>query len=62
MTPTSRRSAENNFDQIQSLNWELRIDDYRIFYDIEENEVVKVVAVGHKSHNDLLIRGAKVEL
>lgn len=46
----------------QISKWELRIDDYRIFYDIEENEVVKVVAVGHKSHNDLLIRGAKVEL
>ncbi len=42
--------------------WELRIDDYRIFYDIEENGVVKVVSVGHKSHNDLFIRGEKVEL
>ncbi len=42
--------------------WELRIDDYRIFYDIDENDVVKVVSVGLKSHNDLLIRGAKVDL
>ena len=42
--------------------WELRIDDYRVFYDFEEDDVVKVVAVGHKVHNDLYIRGEKVEL
>lgn len=42
--------------------WELRIDVYRIFFDIEVNDVVKVVAVGHKEHNDLFIRGEKVEL
>jgi mRNA-degrading endonuclease RelE of RelBE toxin-antitoxin system len=41
--------------------WELRIDDYRVFYDLEEDDVVKVVAVGHKEHNDLYIRGKKVE-
>jgi mRNA-degrading endonuclease RelE of RelBE toxin-antitoxin system len=43
-------------------SWELRIDDYRVFYDLEEDEKVKVVAVGHKEHNDLYIRGRKVEL
>lgn len=42
--------------------WELRIDDYRVFYDFEEPNVVKIVAVGHKEHNDLFIRGRKVEL
>jgi mRNA-degrading endonuclease RelE of RelBE toxin-antitoxin system len=42
--------------------WELRIDDYRVFYDFEEADAVKVVAVGHKEHNDLYIRGKKVEL
>jgi len=42
--------------------WELRIDDYRVFYDFEEGDAVKVVAVGHKEHNDLYIRGKKVEL
>src|SRR6266849_7675899 len=42
--------------------WELRIDDYRVFYDFEEDAIVKVVAVGHKEHNDLYIRGRKVEL
>lgn len=42
--------------------WELRIDDYRVFYDFEEDDKVKVVAVGYKEHNDLYIRGRKVEL
>ena len=42
--------------------WELRVDDYRVFYDFEEGDIVKVVAVGHKEHNDLYIRGRKVEL
>jgi mRNA-degrading endonuclease RelE of RelBE toxin-antitoxin system len=43
-------------------SWELRIDDYRVFYDLEGDDGVKVVAVGHKEHNDLYIRGKKVEL
>ena len=42
--------------------WELRIDDYRVFYDFEQDDIVKVVAVGHKEHNDLYIRGRKVDL
>jgi len=42
--------------------WELRIADYRVFYDVDEENAVKIVAVGHKEHNDLFIRGKKVEL
>ena len=42
--------------------WELRIEDYRVFYDFEEDDIVKIVAVGHKRHNDLYVRGKKVEL
>jgi mRNA-degrading endonuclease RelE of RelBE toxin-antitoxin system len=42
--------------------WELRLGDYRVFYVIEADERVKIVAVGHKVHNDLYIRGEKVEL
>ena len=37
--------------------WELRLDDYRVFYDFEGNDMVK-----NKEHNDLYIRGRKVEL
>jgi mRNA-degrading endonuclease RelE of RelBE toxin-antitoxin system len=42
--------------------WELRLDRFRVFYSIEEAATVKVVAVGHKEHNDLFIRGKKVQL
>jgi mRNA-degrading endonuclease RelE of RelBE toxin-antitoxin system len=41
--------------------WELRLGDYRVFYDFGEGDIVKIVAVGHKEHNDLYIRGRKVE-
>jgi mRNA-degrading endonuclease RelE of RelBE toxin-antitoxin system len=46
----------------RTAQWELRIDDYRVFYDLGEGDVVKIVAVGYKEHNDLYIRGKKVEL
>jgi hypothetical protein len=39
----------------------LRIERFRIFYVIEGNQV-NVVAVGHKEHNELSIRGNKVEV
>jgi mRNA-degrading endonuclease RelE of RelBE toxin-antitoxin system len=42
--------------------WELRIDHYRIFYAIENAPLVKVVAIGSNDHNDLYIRGKKVDL
>lgn len=42
--------------------WELRIGDYRVFYEIKPDGLVRVLAVGHKTHNDLLIRGERVEL
>jgi len=42
-------------------SWELRIDEYRIFYDVEDT-VVYVTTVGYKDHIDLYIRGRKVTL
>jgi len=41
--------------------WELRIGDYRVFYEIREGSV-RVLAIGHKIHNELFIRGQKVEI
>ena len=46
-------------------NWELRIQRFRAFYDVIDNEdgqVVKVKAVGHKEHDTLYIAGQEVEL
>lgn len=42
--------------------WELRVGDYRVFYEIRAENVVRVLAVGHKVLNDLYIRGRRAEL
>ncbi len=42
--------------------WELRIGDYRIFYDFEEKDSVKITAIGFKIHHELFIRGKRVEI
>ncbi len=42
--------------------WELRVGQYRVFYEISQEKLVRVLAVGHKVHNDLFIRGQRVEL
>lgn len=42
--------------------WELRLGNYRVFYQLEAPDEVKVIAVGVKAHNDLYIRGKKVVL
>jgi mRNA-degrading endonuclease RelE of RelBE toxin-antitoxin system len=43
--------------------WELRVDRYRIFYEVdEESHLVIIVAVGHKDHEVLLFRGRRAQL
>ena len=42
--------------------WELRVGDYRVFYEIEGETVVKIIAIGYKEHNDLFIQGRRVDL
>jgi mRNA-degrading endonuclease RelE of RelBE toxin-antitoxin system len=43
--------------------WELRIDQYRVFYNVIHAErKVQVTAVGRKDRNRLLIRGREVKL
>ena len=48
------------------FQWELRIGQYRVFYDVMEGtgivSLVSVVAVGYKEHNKLYIRGQEVKL
>jgi mRNA-degrading endonuclease RelE of RelBE toxin-antitoxin system len=44
-------------------DWELRIGDYRVFYDIDTAvTTVKVKAIGYKEHNRLFIRGKEYPL
>jgi mRNA-degrading endonuclease RelE of RelBE toxin-antitoxin system len=43
--------------------WELRSGRYRIFYEVDETaQLVTILAVGHKDHNRLFIRGQEVQL
>ena len=43
--------------------WELRVGDFRVFYDVDrENELVVVVAIGQKVHDRLRIGDEEVEL
>jgi mRNA-degrading endonuclease RelE of RelBE toxin-antitoxin system len=43
--------------------WELRIGRYRVFYEVDEtNLTVTIVAVGHKIHNILFIKGKELKL
>lgn len=43
--------------------WELRAERYRIFYEVDEpTRKVTIIAVGHKEHNTLYIRGKEVPL
>jgi mRNA-degrading endonuclease RelE of RelBE toxin-antitoxin system len=41
----------------------LRVDIYRIFYEVDElAATVTIVAVGHKDHNTLYVKGKEVKL
>jgi len=43
--------------------WELRLDPFRVFYDIDhENGIVSVIAIGKKEGNRLYIRGVEYKL
>jgi mRNA-degrading endonuclease RelE of RelBE toxin-antitoxin system len=43
--------------------WELRIDKFRVFYDLNlEDLVVKIKAVGYKQGNVLYIQGEECQL
>ena len=47
----------------QLAEWEVRVDRFRVFYDVDdEAEMVKVVAVGYKEGSRLIIRNKEFEL
>jgi len=56
---TSRRKR---LTQHPIASWELRVGKFRVFYELEEPSTVNIVAVGHKEHNQLVMRGKRVEL
>jgi mRNA-degrading endonuclease RelE of RelBE toxin-antitoxin system len=55
-----KRLSENEVS-----DWELRIQQFRVFYDVlteDDRRIVKVKAVGHEDHNTLYIGGKEVPL
>jgi len=44
-------------------SWELRIDKFRVFYDLNlEQLIVKIKAIGYKQNNILYIQGQEYQL
>ncbi len=57
-TRNRKRLEENDL-----APWELRVGDFRVFYDVDEDaERVVVIAVGKKTHNTLRIGGEEIDL
>jgi mRNA-degrading endonuclease RelE of RelBE toxin-antitoxin system len=43
--------------------WELRVEQYRVFYDVDQAvQTVVVTSIGHKERSVLLVRGKQVPL
>jgi mRNA-degrading endonuclease RelE of RelBE toxin-antitoxin system len=42
--------------------WELRIAEFRVFYGLDEAGTITIVAIGHKEHSELFVRGRRVDL
>ena len=58
MTPWLRRVEGSPLRSNPIASWELRIDQFRVFYDVDAGaEVVLIKAVGWKEHNTLYFRG-----
>jgi mRNA-degrading endonuclease RelE of RelBE toxin-antitoxin system len=61
--PTTEARNRKRLRPNQLAEWALRIDDFRVFYDVlTDDAIVKVVAVGVKHGNELYIRGEKFDL
>ena len=59
-TRNRKRLSENEL-----ADWELRVADFRVFYDVlDEGDSlsVKVKAIGHKVHNKLFVGEKEVRL
>lgn len=57
-TRNRKRLRPNNLAE-----WELRIDRFRVFYDVDEVvSIVKIEAIGYKEGNKLYIQGEEYEL
>jgi mRNA-degrading endonuclease RelE of RelBE toxin-antitoxin system len=61
--PTQETRNRKKLRPNQIAEWELRVDKFRIFYDLDEaREVVKIEAVGYKKGSCLFIHGEEYSL
>jgi mRNA-degrading endonuclease RelE of RelBE toxin-antitoxin system len=60
--PASKSRRRKRLTANPLAPWELRIGDHRVFYEVEGGATVTILAIGLQEHNDLFIRGRKVEL
>lgn len=61
--PTRENRNNKRLRPNQLAEWELRVDRFRVFYDIdEENRLIKVEAVGYKRASRLIIHGEEYQL
>jgi mRNA-degrading endonuclease RelE of RelBE toxin-antitoxin system len=59
--PTRETRNRKRLRPNELAEWELRVDVFRVFYDVLD-EVVKIVAIGLKQGNELFIHGERYEL
>ena len=61
--PTQETRNRKKLRPNRVAEWELRVDKFRIFYDLDEaGEVVKIEAVGYKKGSRLFIHGEEYSL
>jgi mRNA-degrading endonuclease RelE of RelBE toxin-antitoxin system len=61
--PTEETRNRKRLRPNQLAEWELRVGDFRVFYDVDrEAAVVKIEAVGHKRGSRLFVHGEEYEL
>jgi mRNA-degrading endonuclease RelE of RelBE toxin-antitoxin system len=61
--PTQQTRNRKQLRPNDLAEWELRIDNIRVFYDVDiELSLVKIEAIGYKEGNRLFIRGEEYDL
>ena len=61
--PTTPTRNRKHLRPNQLAEWELRVGDFRVFYDVEEDQAVVVIAaIGIKKRNKLYIAGEEFAL
>ena len=63
--PTTETRNKKRLGANDLSNWELRVGKFRVFYDVvlqNEQQAVKINAVGKKEHNKLCVGGKETLL